>query len=632
VLVDRKTTSTFWSAAVSALLCLSLLLTACGADATPGGKRPAEEAPGGSASAPGRQPVPEPELEPEPTPEPTPEPEEDPMTETDPEPDAPVSPAPLVISARDLFVQPGQGQLAMTLHPAPQVAGQGDILVEAVIPLPRGVLMSAEYLRVLDQQGMEIPSSAEVLLYWNDAGHGLELGVRSVRVHFLWSFSSAEPLALWLDIGERRRLTLEEAPQQLWLAAAQSDFFPEEYAATEQILEPAVHVTLPADWLGASLLRTRSSPRRDDARWALLDQSLPEFAKTAVNDVPEHVTPENLINYETDYEPWLFDRASTLWTVYIRTGDVKWLRHANRATQFYRNRIGTGYFDMRPGDLKYAYNLPLLMGYALTGDASMLAPIRRVADVAANDWFQPVYRSSLNFWTERHLAYSIHASLIAWEATGEAGYLERVNGIIAGNQLAFENRNGGWSGGCVLHTVLQHEGGGLDSDRVICSPWMAALYGEVLWRHYLVTGDVAGLQQLALLGDFLAQQATYVSTETNVNLNGRTFPYYLKGPLYDSKTYGVADEWSDREHACDVAGFVYRSAYSRQLLGQSAAAQVELADRLMDTCLWNIAQWIRTGADTVAAGKTFYRLTPPRKFNWWFGTTSDLAWLAEVVR
>lgn len=555
-----------------------------------------------------------------------------PAPEPTPQPEVGVAPPPITVAAKELFVRPGQGALAMTLHPSQQAVNRGAVLVEAVIPLPRGVLATADNLRVLDKQGVELPSSAEVLLRWHDAGHGLEAGLRSVRVRFVQTFSTTTPSVLWLQVGERRRLTLTNHPAPLLVPASQSNFFPNEYAVSEQIVEPAVHVTLPAEWLGASLLRTRSSTRTDGSRWALLDQSLPEFAKTAVNDVPAHVTPENLINYQTDYEPWLFDRAGTLWTVYIRTGDVKWLRHASRATQFYRNRVGTGYFDMRPADLKYAYNLPLLISYALTGDQTMLPPIRRMADVAANDWFQPVYRSSLNFWTERHLAYSVHASLVAWEATGEAGYLARVNSIIAGNQLAFDDRSSGWSGGCVLHTVVQHEGGGRDSDRVVCSPWMSALYGEVLWRHYLVTGSHAGLKQLAQFGDFLAQQATYVSTEANANLNGRTFPYYLKGPTYDSKTYGVADEWSDREHACDVAGFAYRSAYSRKLLGQSGTAQVQLADRLMNTCLWNTAQWIRTGADTVAAGKTFYRLAPPRKFNWWFGTTSDLDWLTEAVR
>ena len=508
----------------------------------------------------------------------------------------------------------------------------GEVAVDAVIPLPRGMLTDINALRVVDASGAEIPTQSEVLLRWHDAGYGLAVGIRAVRVRMLRSFSSTQPQSLTLVIGQQRTRTLGSSAVPKTVTIADSDFFPQEYAATDNIVEPAVYVTLPAEWLGASMLRTRSSKLNPSARWSLFDQSLPEFAKTAVNDVPDYVTAINRINYQTDYEPWLFDRAGTLWTVYIRTGDVKWLRHAWRATQFYRNHVASGYFDLRPDDLKYAYNLPLLIGYALTGDSTLMQPIRNVANAAANNWFQPVYRTTANFWTERHLAYSVMASLVAWEATGEAGYLERVNNIIAGNQAAFDDRSNGWSGGCVLHTVVQHEGGGVDSDRSICSAWMGALYGEVLWRHYLATGASNGLQQLAQFGDFLVQQATYISTEANVNLNGRTFPYYLKGPQYDSKSYGVDDEWGDREHACDVAGFSYRSAYARKLLGQNGIAQVQLADQLMDTCQWNLSQWIRTGQETIDAGKTAYRLAPPRKFNWWFGANSDLDWLTEAAR
>jgi hypothetical protein len=621
VLFVYRTFVQVFSPALTVLLCMALLLSACGAEAKPDhAKRPGVEAPGGSGSAPGQQPDPEPTPEPapEPTPEPTPEPG--------------VLPDRISISATDLFVAPAVGSLPITLHPAAQVANGAEVLVEAVIPLPRGMLSDITALKVVNADGVELASRSAVLLSWHDAGNGLQPGIRAARVQFLQRFTSTTPLTLSLVIGAARSQNLQTTLTAQSIPVSQSEFFPLEYSTDSNIVEPAVYVTLPADWLGASLLRTRSNPLNPNGRWSLIEQSLPEFARTAVNDVPDYVTEANRINYQTDYEPWLFDRASTLWTVYIRTGEVKWLRHAWRATQFYRNRVSTGYFDMRPDDLKYAYNLPLLIGYALTGDESLMAPIRAVANAAANNWFQPVYRITTNFWTERHLAYSAMASLVAWEATGEVGYLQRVNDIIAGNQMYFDDVSNGWSGGCVLHTVVQHEGGGVDSDRTICSAWMGALYGEVLWRHYLVTGAGEGLQQLAQYGDFLVEQATYVSTETNVNLNGRVFPYYLKGPLYDSKSYGVDDEWGDREHACDVAGFSYRSAYARQLLGQSGVAQVQLADQLMDTCLWNMSQWIRTGQETIDAGKTAYRLAPPRKFNWWFGSTSDLAWLAETAR
>ena len=80
------------------------------------------------------------------------------------------------------------------------------------------------------------------------------------------------------------------------------------------------------------------------------------------------------MNYTTDYEPWLFDRTATLFGVSARTGDVQWLRHAQGSAQFY--------------DL------------------------------------------DTNFWPERHQTYALMAALSAWEATGEAMYVDRAREII----------------------------------------------------------------------------------------------------------------------------------------------------------------------------------------------------------
>jgi hypothetical protein len=34
---------------------------------------------------------------------------------------------------------------------------------------------------------------------------------------------------------------------------------------------------------------------------------------------------------------------------------------------------------------------------------------------------------------------------------------------------------------------------------------------------------------------------------------------------------------------------------------------------------------------SVGAGRAEWRLSPPRKFNWWFGSTTDLPWLMSEV-
>jgi len=548
-------------------------------------------------------------------------------------PDSGGEPAPglAVVSPDDaLFANlPAQGRVALTLQAHEKARLGQPLQVRAHVPFPRGVLSDASQVRVVDAAGQAIPAQVRALLSWHSPDGASAAGVRVVEVAFAWTPVDTEAQTLYLAYGVAP-VPAASLPAWRTVAIEESGFFPLEYSGDDDITEPEVFVTLSPRWLGASLLRGRTLALDAAAALPGFDGVQPAFGRTAVNDVRDHVTEENLINYQGEYAPWLFDRAGTLWNLYLRTGELKWFRHAWRATQFYRDQVkDSGYFALKSyPDLKYSYNLSLFIGYALTGDESLTAPIEQVAATAANDSFNPRYSSTLNFWTERHLAYSVLASLVAWELTGQFAYLDRVNGIIATNLAQTRTPDSGEDAiGCILHTVVQHEGGGVDSDRSACSPWMMALYGEVLWRAYLVGANTDALQQLSLFGDYLVSHGTYVSQGTKASLDGRTFPYYLAGPDYDAVTYGVSDEWTDQEHACDVAALGYRSAYAKKLGGESHVAVMETAGALAETCLWVVPLWIRTTQATVDAGKTFYRLAPPRKFNWWFGSTSEMSWM-----
>jgi hypothetical protein len=118
-------------------------------------------------------------------------------------------------------------------------------------------------------------------------------------------------------------------------------------------------------------------------------------------------------------------RALTLFGMYIRSGDVAWLRHAHRAAQFYGAHLGAdGTFDLAAGDLKYAYGSALFLDLMLTGDTRHLPRIAAVARAGAG-WAE-TYTARTGFWTERHQTYALLAALVAWEATGEAGHATRA--------------------------------------------------------------------------------------------------------------------------------------------------------------------------------------------------------------
>ena len=93
-------------------------------------------------------------------------------------------------------------------------------------------------------------------------------------------------------------------------------------------------------------------------------------------------------------EPWLFDRAMTLYQLAFRSGSVTFLRHAHRNAQFYANHIDAGgHFDMRgygqterPAEIE-KYTLLHLVGDMVGLLDALEAPS---AAIAGHDWGAPV--------------------------------------------------------------------------------------------------------------------------------------------------------------------------------------------------------------------------------------------------
>ncbi len=516
-----------------------------------------------------------------------------------------------------LFVElPATGSVPITLYPDASVIDQ-DTWVSFGVPFPRGAVTDAAQLLLTDADGHELPAHVAPLLPWRTLGDASETSIRAVRVSVQLRFDSTDAVDVRLHWGTPRTMSVESAPDPWasWMGPVS-----DEYASSEGVYEPAVYATLPAEWLGTVLLRTRTAPLGADADLSWLDDDVANFSETAVNDVDPRVTADNLIHYQTDYEPWLFDRASTLFSVYARTGDVRWLRSAHRAAQFYAQHLDAdGSFDLKGMDLKYSYGVCLLIDLMLTGDTRLVDPIERVG--TAGESFNPHYTITTNFWTERHLNYALLAALTAWEATGEEAYATRIEDIVSTMVSHVASPPGGWTPqGCLLHTMRSHEGD--DDDRPICSPWMSALLADGIWRYYLDSQDDRALRLLAGLGEFIATYGLYDAGTESAELAGLMVPWYLVSDAYQFTDSGA---WADIEHTCDVGGLVIRAAWAKRQLGEDPSALTSTAQSLLEGCQRNIEMWVRPAGPE--SGLSVYRLSPPRKYNWWFGTTSDLTWM-----
>jgi len=539
----------------------------------------------------------------------------------------------LQAQARKLFVElSGPGYIPVTLHPNTTVELNKPTIVVFGVPFPRNTLSGPSAISITGPDNNALASQTRETSRWRSLHKKTTVdSIRSVAIYAQVTFTSHKPMIIHVNYGVKNthRLAKNISLVSTWeTISAGPD--PLEYAVSENIKEPKVYATLPPQWLGACLLRTRSLPMGYSTDLTWFDTAFSRYTDTAVNNVSQAVRAENLVPYEQSHEPWLYDRAMTLFGIYIRTGELKWLRHAHRASQFYAKHItDSGYFDKKkgyknspPNDLKYSYGQSMLLDLMLTGDTRLITKIESVADAAQqwNDQYQfQTQRPKL--WTERHQAYALLAALSAWEATGKKSHANRVNAVI-NNTLSLASQPGNnWKPeGCPLHAYKDHEGFG--SNEPVCSSWMNALLAEVVFRYYIHSEDNKALEYLSNLGHYLEGSGTYVWNKGGA-MQGLRMPHYLSSNAF--KRYPDGD-WDDHHHACDVAGAAARSAWARNRLGENNQSLVSLTRDLLKSCRYSLDYMHRKDADRLH-GKTVWRLSVPRQYSWWFGSTHDLGWL-----
>ncbi|SFC98471.1 hypothetical protein SAMN05660831_00333 [Thiohalospira halophila DSM 15071] len=573
-----------------------------------------------------------------------------------------------------------EGRVVVTLHPQQAVSTDTGTGVVFAVPFPQGWLTDADSVSLHDNQG-EIPIRTRAIGHWWDPDTGEPSSIRSVRVSLNARFSSRESLTLELRWGGPRDKELGTGIEaaSTWIPITESGVDEAEYT-TAEIMEPAVYATLPAAWLSKTTLRTRTVPvdQWSESEW--FDEALLGYSRTMVNDVSDAVSEGDLVNYEpdtwadtgsVDTSSWLFDRASTLWGVYFRTGDVKWLRHAHRASQYYalnierdndtnpsdssdRNFRGQFRFkDVDYPDHKYSYGLPMLLdrlvaGAPEAGPSRAEDAVRAVSDLITDGYWEGTYGDSAAYnpglasnhlWTERHQAYAFSAHLTAWEYTGDAAYRDKLDDYVAQMVDHVANPPGGYAAdGCLVHDFKHHEWNKYnDTPTPVCSPWMTALLAEPLWRYYRLTQDRRALGLLADFSESVAEHGTYIAQDessdvgTSSGLWDARLPQYLYSSEYNGVDEGVSDPWGDWEHTCDVSGLLYRGVVAGRLLERDMSRERVVADEMMASCRTNLDNWRRPGNDSyLAQNGPEWRLTPTRKYNWWFGTTLDLPWLHDL--
>ncbi len=539
------------------------------------------------------------------------------------------------------------GSIEVDLHATDAVVANTPTVAGFGVPFPRGSITGSGLasLRVLDG-GVEIPAYVIELTPWRHRSDvlidGQSVRVALVQVEIAFP-NPAQPRRIVVEWGGTPR-TLHRSTRALrattWHQVTSGSF-----VTADNVFEPNVFATLPASWLSRGLLRPTQAlpfahdhpPMRDNpttnantATWpgyTEIDHALKNNFYSVINEDDALVSAANQCKYKLvgEFEPWLYDRAATMFTLHFRSGFVKPLQEAVRHADFYRRNIdGGGNFALKSGDNKYSFNESLAYAYWTTGDATFLAQITTTAN--AHNGSPHAWTSGLGFWTERMAAFKLTAHAIEYEITGSTPRRDSVDAIVsafAAHQngvpvgIPATRIDGGW-----YHTGSQH--GDWDGGAYGASTWMTALLTDALRRAYVTAEDTPTADMIRRSGTFL---------RTGLRVGGGQFgtttaPRYVIE--HDGTDFAAQAPLHDEEHALEVAAAIAWADYFGALLGQRDALLAASVDALYDTYDLGVNYWIRPNAPL--SGFTAFRVSPWRKWGWEHRTSDGFAWaLAATV-
>ena len=522
------------------------------------------------------------------------------------------------------------GETPVTLYPIESVAPGVTTRVSFGVPFPKGFVTDLSTVRLLDAADAEKAVHVSLLTPWRDLSTGTNLpSVRSALVQVDVAFpdsdgdGDADPLAYTVAWGGAARSLPAITPladiRSNWIqynnAAAPAGT---DYKTADSVWEPPAYAMFTPDWYGQALLKTRLLPAGSDSSFAGYEDAFANFAETAVNDVDPRVTAANLIHYVTTDEPWLFDRATALYQLAFRTGNLKFLREGHRGAQFYANHINAqGWFDLKGEDLKYVTGEAISIDYWLTGDARMIQVHTRM-----NPMFDHAQNATYNpggFWTERHAAYKLLGYVTGYELLGDPALATKARDTFT---VYVNHQNNPPAGapntGMLMHLKPDHGEGG--SNEWIASPWMSVFLVDAVQRYYLHSGDARVANFVTRMADGINHVGNSMYYTDVVDGETHLQPFYLAGPnLTDAQR--EMDEWGDMEHGVDVSKIFALAYFFTKQAGSPSSVYLGRFEELADTGQAAFNYWTRPNGP--ASGLAAYRLSPARKFNWWFRTTAD---------
>ena len=444
-------------------------------------------------------------------------------------------------------------------------------IVSFAIPFGPGVLTDATAIKVTDATGKALPVFTKALLPWRIDGK--EGTIRSLLVQFELAVAPGQEAKVTVEYG-----TPGNAKRPTEVPVAKT--------LTEDIGNkgPQVWALLPAKWMCESWVVGPQLPAAEN-------KMFPEYETRVAADAAKQ--SQNTLTRPAGSDDWLFDRTTTNYKMYVRTGELKYLKIAYHCANFVRSiSKPTGAFGG-----KYMYCYPRAQGihYMLSGD-------ERALDLAKRQmtFFEGISTEKLvkyvpggGMWTERNTAYSWAGLIYPYEWFGTQEQWKRSQ-MYADTLFNHQTNNPDGKGydGSWGHNWDQH-----DSDEAHyprgASAWMTALMVDPMFEHWMMTGDAHVPTMVTRWCEFLIK--------TGLQPDGNR-AYYVINCFGPSKTENEMEA-----HNLEMAYMLAMGIY----FSQDPAQQQRFYDKFKVV---------------YASGVEESHSSPPRRFNWAFQNSSAIPW------
>jgi hypothetical protein len=379
-------------------------------------------------------------------------------------------------------------RLSLTLTPVKATTKNSSVTFG--IPFAKSELLSAELIKIFDQNGIEIQRFVEPTIFWYDSP-GNVASIRAVRVQVnVPALSSSTDYSFSYGEASTKKPLVKANVKSSWEVS--------DDPKKANMMLPSIFVNLSSEYLGES-------------------QIIPPFA-TGVKD--DNVFWNEQIKWASDFDygtstiaNWLFDRPTALYKGCMRTEDTACYQEAFTSYQYWMTSI------KRDGDLntckggsllggttkacdtKYTYIEPIKIHLALTGDDTQhdLDLILAMAHLSRDQhYYQAVvddpYDMQNEAFTERAAGIALLAQINAYELTGDQSAFDSVNKRV---DTLFKHQSTNPDGlpadGTWRHSWSKHEGASYPGDDVLddkrFSPWMTENIIDSLWQVYQTNQD-----------------------------------------------------------------------------------------------------------------------------------------------